>query len=218
MPKPKAVLFDLDGVIVDTAKFHFQAWKELANELGFTFTEADNERLKGVSRMDSLNILLEIGQIELSELEKKHLATKKNKRYIELISTMDEKEILPGVQYFLNVLKKEKIPFALGSASKNAPRILREIGLYDQFDVIIDGNAVTKAKPSPEVFLLGARQLSVDTQDCVVFEDAQSGIEAGKRAGMKVVGVGDKNVLHGADDYIVSMKEMSIERMNSLFF
>ncbi|MCZ0701669.1 beta-phosphoglucomutase [Natronobacillus azotifigens] len=218
MPKPKAVLFDLDGVIVDTAKFHFQAWKELANELGFTFTEADNERLKGVSRMDSLNILLEIGQIELSELEKKHLATQKNKRYIELISTMDEKEILPGVQYFLNALKKGKIFFALGSASKNAPRILRAIGLYDQFDVIIDGNAVTKAKPSPEVFLLGARQLSVDTQDCVVFEDAQSGIEAGKRAGMKVVGVGDKNVLHGADDYIVSMKEMSIERMNSLFF
>ncbi len=214
MTIPKAILFDLDGVIVDTAKHHFHAWKELANELGFSFTEEDNERLKGVSRMDSLNILLEIGQVEKTELEKEKLATRKNERYVESISKMDETEILPGVVLFLNKLKENNIPFALGSASKNAPKILKKIGLYHQFDAIIDGNSISKAKPDPEVFLIGAKVLSVDAKDCVVFEDAQSGIEAGKAAGMYVVGVGDSKVLKGADDYIESMEEMTIERLN----
>lgn len=214
MPIPKAILFDLDGVIVDTAKHHFQAWKQLANELGFSFTEEDNERLKGVSRMDSLNILLEIGQVEKTESEKEELATRKNERYVESISKMNETEILPGVQTFLNELKENNIPYALGSASKNAPRILKKIGLYDQFDAIVDGNSISNAKPDPEVFLLGARKLSVDAKSCVVFEDAQSGIEAGKKAGMYVVGVGDANVLKGADDYIESMEQMTIERLN----
>jgi len=214
MTKPKAVLFDLDGVIVDTAKHHFEAWKQLANELGFSFTEEDNERLKGVSRMDSLNILLEIGQVEKNDLEKEELATRKNERYVESISKMDETEILPGVVLFLSKLKENNIPFALGSASKNAPRILKKIGLYDQFDAIIDGNSISNAKPDPEVFLLGAKELSVNAKSCVVFEDAQAGIEAGKAAGMYVVGVGDSNVLKGADDYIDSMEQMTIERLN----
>jgi len=214
MTIPKAVLFDLDGVIVDTAKHHFEAWKQLANELGFSFTEEDNERLKGVSRMDSLNILLEIGQVEKNDLEKEELATRKNERYVESISKMDETEILPGVVLFLSKLKESNIPFALGSASKNAPRILKKIGLYDQFDAIIDGNSISNAKPDPEVFLLGAKELSVNAKSCVVFEDAQAGIEAGKAAGMYVVGVGDSNVLKGADDYIDSMEQMTIERLN----
>ncbi|WP_440895498.1 beta-phosphoglucomutase [Amphibacillus sp. Q70] len=218
MNKKIAVLFDLDGVIVDTAKHHFLAWKQLADELGFHFTEADNERLKGVSRMDSLNILLEIGQVEVSETEKLELAARKNKRYVASISQMDEHDILPGVKDFLNELKVNDIPFALGSASKNALLILKKIGLYDTFDAIIDGNSITKAKPNPEVFLLGAKALSVAEQNCVVFEDAQAGIEAGKRADMRVVGVGDKNILTGADDYIETIKEMSVARLKSLFF
>ncbi|PYZ94589.1 beta-phosphoglucomutase [Salipaludibacillus keqinensis] len=214
MSKPKAVLFDLDGVIVDTAKHHFQAWKQLANELGFSFTEQDNERLKGVSRMDSLNILLEIGQVTKSQSEKEELAARKNERYVQSISTMDESEILPGVISFLEELNENHIPFALGSASKNAPRILKKIGLYDQFHAIIDGNSIANAKPDPEVFLKGAEALSVNSKDCVVFEDAQSGIEAGKAAGMYVVGVGDSAILKGANDYIQSMEEMSLNRLS----
>lgn len=218
MKKEIAVLFDLDGVIVDTAKYHFLAWKQLADELGFSFTEKDNERLKGVSRMDSLNILLEIGQVDVSETEKVNLATRKNECYVESISQMDEREILPGVKEFLSELKRNDIPFALGSASKNAPFILKRIGLYHEFDAIIDGNSITSAKPDPEVFLLGAKELAVASENCVVFEDAQSGIEAAKRANMHVVAVGDKSNLIGADDYIGSMTEMSIKRLKGLFF
>ncbi|WP_416149795.1 beta-phosphoglucomutase [Salipaludibacillus sp. HK11] len=210
----KAVLFDLDGVIVDTAKHHFKAWKQLANELGFDFTEDDNERLKGVSRMDSLNILLEIGNLVKNDKEKEELAARKNERYVKSISKMDESEILPGVQAFLTELKDNNIPFALGSASKNAPIILKKIGLYDQFNAIIDGNSISNAKPDPEVFLLGAEELSVNAENCVVFEDAQSGIEAGKAAGMYVVAVGNPNILKGANDYINSMEQMSIERLS----
>ena len=131
---------------------------------------------------------------------------------------MDEGEILPGVKEFLNELKENDIPFAIGSASKNAPLILKNIGLYNEFGAIIDGNSIKKAKPDPEVFVLGAEALSVNVKNCVVFEDAQSGIEAGKRAGMHVVGVGDKNILTGADDYIETMEEMSLSRLEGLFF
>ena len=213
MTKLEAVLFDLDGVIVDTAKHHYRAWKELANELGFDFTEEDNERLKGVSRVESLNILLEIGQVEKTVEEKEELASRKNQRYVEAISTMDESEILPGVTDFLIELKKENIPFALGSASKNAPAILKHIHLFDAFDAIVDGNSIAKAKPDPEVFLQGADKLGVNPENCVVFEDAQSGIEAGKAAGMYVVGVGSPEILKGADDYITHMTEMNVERL-----
>lgn len=213
MAKPKAVLFDLDGVIVDTATHHYKAWKALANEMGFDFTESDNERLKGVSRVESLNILLEIGNVEKTDQEKEQLAAQKNEQYVKAISKMDDSEILPGVKEFLQELKQENIPFALGSASKNAPTILKQINLYDDFDAIVDGNSISKAKPDPEVFLQGAEALNVNPAECVVFEDAQSGIEAGKAAGMYVVGVGDPEVLKGADDYITHMTEMSVERL-----
>ncbi len=177
MGMPKAVLFDLDGVIVDTAKHHYIAWRALASELGFEFTEQDNERLKGVSRMDSLNILLEVGGLALPEDEKQQLAAKKNDQYVKAIKQMDETEILPGVTAFLTALKAAGISFALGSASKNAPIILNQIGLYDAFDAIVDGNVIEKAKPDPEVFLKGAELLGVAPEACVVFEDAQAGIE-----------------------------------------
>lgn len=213
MGRPKAVLFDLDGVIVDTAKHHYIAWRALAKELGFLFTERDNERLKGVSRMDSLNILLEVGGIELSDDKKALLAKQKNEQYVRAIKQMDTSDILPGVTDFLHTLKEAKIKFALGSASKNAPIILNQIGLYDAFDAIVDGNVIIKAKPDPEVFLKGAELLGVAPKDCVVFEDAQAGIEAGKNAGMYVVAVGDPDVLTGADDYIKDLSEMTLMRL-----
>lgn len=214
MGKPKAVLFDLDGVIVDTAKHHYIAWRALAHELGFEFTEQDNERLKGVSRMDSLNILLEVGGMTLSEDKKQQLAAQKNDQYVKAIKQMDASDILPGVTAFLDALKEARIKFALGSASKNAPIILNQIGLDHAFDAIVDGNVIDKAKPDPEVFLKGAELLGVAPQNCVVFEDAQAGIEAGKNAGMYVVGVGDRTVLTGADDYVKDLSEMTLDRLD----
>jgi beta-phosphoglucomutase len=192
-------LFDLDGVLVDTAKYHYLAWRRLAKELGFEFSEQHNERLKGVSRMASLDILLEVGGVKgLPEEEKQRLAAKKNDWYVAYIGQMTPAEILPGVQDFLQQLKTARVKTALGSASRNAPLILERVGLAHFFDVIIDGNSITKAKPDPEVFLQGAQALGVPVDRCVVFEDAEAGIEAARRAGMKCVGVGNPAILHKA--------------------
>jgi len=214
MTQIKACLFDLDGVVVDTAKYHFIAWKELANELGFDFTEADNERLKGVSRVRSLEILLEIGGIELDEERKEQLAAQKNENYVSYIRKMKPDEILPGVEDFLNQLRKNGILIALGSASKNAPLILKQIGLTHLFDAIIDGNSVSKAKPDPEVFLKGAEALNVKPTDCVVFEDAQAGIEAARNAGMHVIGIGHPDNLKNADFVMPGFEDMNIDKLN----
>jgi len=200
----EACIFDLDGVIVDTAKYHFMAWKRLADELNIDFTKQDNERLKGVSRLHSLDILLELGGLKLGGLkfgeEVKHiLAEKKNEWYLELINEMDESQVLPGTKQLLEELKSNNIKIALGSASKNAKTILEKVELLGHFDVIIDGNHVENAKPDPEVFILGATSLGVDPCKCIVFEDAKAGVEAGKRAKMKVVGIGDEGQLAEAD-------------------
>lgn len=178
----KAALFDLDGVIVDTAKYHYLAWKRLASELGFVFTEKDNERLKGVSRMRSLEILLEVGGLlgKFSEEEMAEMAARKNEWYVSYISKMDESEILDGTVECLKGFRALGVKTALGSASKNAMLILGNLKLTPYFDAIIDGTKVSKAKPDPEVFLLGAKEVGVDPKDCVVFEDAQAGIEAAK--------------------------------------
>ncbi|GET27273.1 beta-phosphoglucomutase [Prolixibacter sp. NT017] len=213
MTQIKACLFDLDGVVVDTAKYHFIAWKELANELGFDFTEADNERLKGVSRVRSLEILLEIGGIELDDERKEQLAAQKNENYVSYIRKMKPDEILPGVEDFLGELKKNGILIALGSASKNAPLILKQIGLTHLFDAIIDGNSVSKAKPDPEVFLKGAEALNVEPTDCVVFEDAQAGIEAARNAGMHVIGIGHPDNLKNADFVMPGFEDMNIDKL-----
>ena len=209
--KIKACLFDLDGVIVDTAKYHFIAWKEMAAELGFDFTETENELLKGVSRMRSLDILLGIGKISKTEAEKQALAEKKNLRYLEYVKQMDESEILPGVTLFLDDLRSNGILIALGSASKNAPLILERIHLKEKFDVIVDGNSVSRAKPDPEVFLKGAELLKVQPSECLVFEDAQAGIEAALNGGMKVIGVGSSDNLSLADHYIPGFKNLDYE-------
>jgi beta-phosphoglucomutase len=204
----KGALFDLDGVIVDTAKYHFLAWRSLAEELGFKFTELHNERLKGVSRMRSLEILLEIGRVSLSEEEKLMLAEDKNRWYVAYIQQMDASEILPGAREYLNQLRHKGIKIALGSASKNAPMILENLNITDLFDVIIDGNKTTKAKPDPEVFLLGAKGIGIHPEQCIVFEDAQAGVEAGKSAGMRVVGIGKKEALKNADFVIQGLHEL----------
>ncbi|KPU26847.1 beta-phosphoglucomutase [Caloranaerobacter sp. TR13] len=214
MVKIKACIFDLDGVIVDTAKYHYLAWRKLANELGFDFTEKDNEKLKGVSRMESLEILLGLGNVKVDEETKFKLAEKKNNWYRELISKMDETEILPKVKDFISELKNAGIKVAIGSSSKNTMTILNSIKMTDVFDVIIDGNKITKAKPDPEVFLLGAEALGVKPNECVVFEDAKAGIEAAKKAGMYAVGIGSKEILKEADKVIPDTNSLTFDIIN----
>jgi beta-phosphoglucomutase len=199
MNEIKGCIFDLDGVIVDTAKYHYKAWKRIADEFGFEFTKLHNERLKGVSRRRSLEILLEVGNISVDEETKLKLAERKNAWYVEYISKMDKSEILPGVEDFIKSLRENNIKIALGSASKNSMTILKNLDIAHYFDVIIDGNKVTKAKPDPEVFLLGAKELGLDPENCVVFEDAEAGIQAAKIAGMMAVGIGSPAVLKEAD-------------------
>lgn len=206
----KSALFDLDGVIVDTAIYHFQAWRRLANEFGFDFTEHQNEQLKGISRMESLELILKWGDKTLSEAEKLEWASRKNDWYLELIQNMTPKEILPGVKDFLDELKDDGIKIALGSASKNSKMILNKIELFHYFDAIIDGNNITKGKPDPQVFLLGAEATGSLPSECVVFEDAQAGIQAAKAGGMYAVGIGEKSVLAEADLVVKSFLDLPL--------
>jgi beta-phosphoglucomutase len=206
----KACLFDLDGVVVDTARFHYNAWKHLADRLGFKFTETDNERLKGVSRMDSLEILLEIGNMSITSAEKIRYADEKNILYLEYIQRMTPEDILPGVGEFLSELISKSVLLGLGSASKNARTILERIQLVSQFDVIVDGNLITHAKPHPEVFTLGSQLLHTDAVNCIVFEDAIAGIQAAHNAGMKCIGVGSPETLKEADMVIPGFKNLKL--------
>lgn len=204
----QAAIFDLDGVIVDTARYHFLAWKRLAHSLGFDFSEADNERLKGVSRMRSLEILLEIGELTLDDDTKARLADQKNIWYVESISQLDKSEILQGATEYLQRLRERGVKTAIGSASKNTPLILERLGITRLFDVIIDGNSVSKAKPDPEVFLKAAQALGIAPQFCVVFEDAEAGIEAALRAGMGAVGIGKPGTLKDADVLVAGLWQL----------
>ncbi|HCC38205.1 MAG TPA: beta-phosphoglucomutase, partial [Treponema sp.] len=189
-------------------KYHYLAWKRLAGELGFDFTEADNERLKGVSRARSLEILLEVGGVSLAENEKEKAASRKNDWYVEYLLAMDDSALLSGAADYLARLRKGGIRVALGSASKNAPLILERLNIAGFFDAVIDGNAVSKAKPDPEVFLKGAEALGLSPELCVVFEDALAGVEAAKRGGMRVIGVGKPELLPGADRYVSSLRDL----------
>lgn len=196
----RGFLFDLDGVLVDTAQYHFLAWQRMAAELGIHFGEAENEQLKGVSRAESLNRILAWGGKSLSDAEKQHWMTLKNDWYLELVRGMPADDYLPGAHEFLRASRAAGIKVALGSASKNAPLILERLGWIPLFDALVDGNVVTASKPDPEVFLEGARRLGLMPEECVVFEDSEAGVEAARRGGMKVVGIG-----HGLDaDLLVS--------------
>lgn len=185
----KAVIFDLDGVIVSTDDCHFRAWKRMADEEGIYFDRGINNRLRGVSRMASLDIVLERSKREYSEREKQELAERKNKYYKELICELTPDDILPGVMDKLENLKENGIKIAIGSSSKNTPIILKQIGLDGYFDAVSDGNNITHSKPDPEVFLKAAEMLNIPPEDCMIVEDADAGIEAGKRAGMKTLAV-----------------------------
>ena len=214
----RGLIFDLDGVLVDTAKYHYLAWRRLASELGFEFTERQNEALKGVSRMASLEILLEAGDMRgrFSPLEKEELAARKNGWYVDLISRMTPDEILPGVEAFLDEARRGGLKIALGSASRNAPMILARTGLACSFDTVVDGSMVEAAKPDPQVFLSGARMMSAEPSDCVVFEDAEAGIEAAIRAGMCSVGVGRSETLVRATARIEGFEGFTVKRLKEI--
>ena len=199
----KGFIFDLDGVIVDTAKYHFLAWKNLAKSIDIDFTHKQNEQLKGVSRVKSLEKILEWGNKTISEELFTSLMGKKNEEYLSFISKMTDEEILPDVPRVLDYLIEKAQPISLGSASKNARPILEKVNLLSKFDAIVDGNDVSKAKPDPEVFLIAAKHLNMKPEDCVVFEDSVAGVQAANTANMISIGIGEKEVLHEAD-YIFS--------------
>lgn len=209
-------IFDLDGVIVDTAKYHYLAWRNLAEELGFEFTKEQNELFKGVSRKRCLEILLEIGNVEATQEQFDRWMVEKNVDYLKYIENMNASEILPDVPRVLEFLKERQIPIALGSASKNARPILEKVELLHYFDCIVDGNNVTKAKPDPEVFLIAAEQLGVLPENSVVFEDAVAGIQAANAAKMLSIGIGNSNVLNEAKHNFKDFTEMDAEFLEGL--
>ncbi|WP_051691963.1 beta-phosphoglucomutase [Pedobacter borealis] len=212
----KACLFDLDGVLVDTAVYHYKAWKRLANTMGFDFTEEQNEQLKGVSRVESLNKILVWGGVDKTDAEKEELASLKNSWYVDMITKMTPAEVLPGTVDFLTAIHKAGYKLALGSASKNSGIILEKTDLAHFFDEIVDGNMVTKSKPDPEVFLKGAELLGFAPDECVVFEDAVAGVEAAKRGGMKAIGIGEKSVLSQADVVVSGLDKLTVKDLEAL--
>lgn len=212
----KACIFDLDGVIVDTAHYHFLAWQKLAAELGVKFTLEDNERLKGVSRMESLAIILEIGKLTFSEEKKNQLAEKKNNWFVEYINAMKPDEIYPGVRELLRKIHAAGQKVALASSSKNAQTVISRIGVAKDFDVIVDGNMITKTKPDPEIFLQAASKLHIQPADCLVFEDAEAGVEAALAAGMKCIGIGSPKQLGKADRVIPRTGGFDMQLLNLL--
>lgn len=212
----KAFIFDLDGVIVDTAKYHYLAWRKLANGIGIDFTREQNEQLKGVSRIKSLEKILAWGNKTISEDKFNELMARKNDDYLTYIEKMDEQEILPDVTKILDFLIAAKQPIALGSASKNARMILEKVNLLEKFDALVDGNDVTKAKPDPEVFLIAAKKLHSDPKNSIVFEDAVAGIQAANTAGMISIGIGDKATLNEADYVFRDFTEISEAFLNEL--
>ena len=201
----KAIIFDLDGVIVSTDDCHYRGWKKMADEEGIYFDRTINERLRGVSRMESLNIILERGEKEYTEEEKVALAARKNGYYVEFIQALTPDDILPGVMETLEALKEKGIKIAIGSSSKNTPIILKQIGLSDYFNAVSDGNNISNSKPDPEVFLKAAEFLGIPHTDCAIVEDADAGIEAGKRAEMVTFAVGSAK---GGDHKLSTMKDL----------
>jgi beta-phosphoglucomutase len=188
------VIFDLDGVLVTTDEYHYSAWKTMADEQGIYFDRLINERLRGISRMDSLDIILEKSDREYSVPEKVKLAARKNELYVELLSHLDRSGMLPGALDTISGLKQASIKIAVGSASKNTRMILRQLQITDAFDTVVDGNNIIHGKPDPEIFLLAAARLDIKAQNCLVVEDADAGVEAAVRAGMPVLGVGPASV------------------------
>jgi beta-phosphoglucomutase len=213
----KACIFDLDGVIVDTAKYHFLSWQKLATELGVKFSEENNKELKGVSRMGSLDYILELGSLSRSPEEKEVLANRKNAWYLEYISKMSTDEILEGSIVFLDELRENGIKISLGSGSKNAKMILEKTDLLKKFDAIVDGTDTTRGKPDPEVFLKAADKLEVNSNEAIVFEDAYKGVQAAKNGGFYAIGIGSADELNNADAVYSSLKDIQLKVLSEKF-
>lgn len=213
----KAVIFDLDGVITDTAEYHYLAWKSLADELELPFDKYYNEKLKGVSRMESLELILALGNVSYSEEEKKALAEKKNDLYKEMIKKVTPEDLLPGIEALLKELQVAGIKTALASASKNAPFILERLGVTHYFNHVVDVNLIKQGKPDPEIFLTGAAKLGVSPENCIGIEDAEAGIESILSAGMYAVGVGTPAQMQKADLIVSSTAELSLSLLKENF-
>ena len=207
----KALIFDLDGVIVTTEHNHFIAWKRTSNSLGIDFEEEHNELLKGVSRVDSLKKILELGAKTISTEEFNELLISKNDFYVDSIQDLNQTDLLPGVLSLLQEAKSKGIKLGIGSSSKNANFILKLLKIDHFFDVVIDGNGVNHPKPHPEVFLNGSKALSLAPAECIVFEDAASGITAAKAGGFITIAVGNPNIAEMADTYFNDLTEFSLE-------
>lgn len=209
----KAALFDLDGVIVDTAKYHYLAWKQLADKLGIYFDKTINERLKGVSRMASLEIILEKSTIEYTDEQKEEMCASKNEVYLQMIQSINKTDVLPGMLQLIQDLQVKGLKLAVCSASKSAVLILDKLELTPYFDTIVDGNQVTKPKPDPEVFTIARDRFKLDSSQCIVFEDAYAGIQAGLAAGMYCIGIGSADVLTNPHVLYASTAEISADKI-----
>ena len=207
----KGLIFDLDGVIVDTAHYHYLSWREISRDLNIDFTIKDNENLKGVSRIDSLNYILKLGSLSFNTEEKNNLLDKKNNIYKHSISSLGKKNILKGVEKILSKAKEKKMLLAVGSSSKNAKMIVEKLNLTHLFQAVIDGTMVKKTKPDPEVFLKAAKKMNLKASECIVFEDAESGVIAAKKGGFHVVSVGNINIRNIGDVYVESLEDFNLD-------
>ena len=207
----KGLIFDLDGVIVDTAHYHYLSWREISRDLNIDFTIKDNENLKGVSRIDSLNYILKLGSLSFNTEEKNNLLDKKNNIYKHSISSLGKKNILKGVEKILSKAKKKKMLLAVGSSSKNAKMIVEKLNLTHLFQAVVDGTMVKKTKPDPEVFLKAAKKMNLKPSECIVFEDAESGVIAAKKGGFHVVSVGNINIRNIGDVYVESLEDFNLD-------
>ena len=208
-----AFIFDLDGVIVSTAENHFNAWKKIADSLSISFNEKENEKIKGLSRLNSLNEILKLGEVKLKKSEKELLLKKKNKDYLDSLSNLSEKNLICGVKNVLDQTKQKNIKLAIGSSSKNAKFILNKLNIIHYFDVIFDGTNVKNPKPSPEVFLKSSNYFKLCTTKCLVFEDSLSGVQAAKKGGFNVVAVGNKKISKIADYYIDDFVDFEFDKI-----
>ncbi|NJB37552.1 beta-phosphoglucomutase [Croceivirga sp. JEA036] len=213
----KGFIFDLDGVITDTAELHFLAWKALADEMGWNFDREVNEKLRGVSRLDSIGIIMDHNAVNLPEKEVVELATKKNEIYVASLNQITPEDYLPGARELLTHLRQEGFKVALGSASKNSTKVLAQLDATKYFDVIGDGNSVSKSKPAPDIFLFGAEKLELKPEECVVYEDAESGVDAAKAGGFHAVGIGPKERVGHADVRFDDMKQATLFEVKSHF-
>lgn len=212
----KGCIFDLDGVIVDTAHYHFLAWKRLANELGYNFTKLENEKLKGVSRMESLEIILDLAGISLNQEHREILTDKKNIWFNDYIEQMTPNEIFPGVKDLICELKRCGLKVGLASSSKNATKVLRVLQMENEFDTVVDGTMINRTKPDPEIFLIAAKNLGLEPSACVVIEDAEAGVEAAVAAGMKCIGIGSPDLLHKANKVLRQTSDIKLPTLLAL--